>query len=252
MAVNTEPLLSLLAQRFHVFAPDRPGCGLSDAFNYRGVSLVDHAVSFIGSTLDALQLPRVAIVANSMGGWWSTHFALAHPERVSSLVLAGVPAGFANTIPMQMRWLGVPGLNALLYATIWKPTWEKTRQNFTQLQRAGLDRLPAEMVECRYLSYLLPGAATGYLTLLEQVMSLRHGFSRRYELHADHFQRLRVPTLFIYGDRDHHGSPDDAVRVCRLMSDARVEVVEGAGHVPWLAQPDRCAELAAAFVAGYV
>src|SRR6266542_3762813 len=235
MAVNTEPLLSLLARRFHVFAPDRPGCGLSDPFNYRGVPLVEHAVSFIRSTLDALELPRVSIVANSMGGWWSTRFALAHPDRVSSLVLLGATAGFANQIPMQMRLLGVPGLNSLLYATIWRPTLEKTRQNFTSLQRAGLDRLPGDMVECRYLSYILPGAAAAYLTLLEQVMSLRHGFNPRYALGVDDFRRLLVPTLFVYGDRDHHGSPADAAVACRTMVSARLEVVERAGHVPWLA-----------------
>src|SRR5436305_12293909 len=62
VAVAWQPLLGDLARAFHVFAPDRPGCGLTDKVDYRGVDLRQHAVDFIASTLDALGLDRVHLV----------------------------------------------------------------------------------------------------------------------------------------------------------------------------------------------
>lgn len=50
------------------------------------------AQAFLGECLDALQLDRTAIVANSMGAWWSTQLALAAPQRVRAMVHVGCPA----------------------------------------------------------------------------------------------------------------------------------------------------------------
>jgi len=50
-------------------------------------------VTCIGSLLDTLKLHRVALVGNSMGGFWALAFALARPERVSKLVFLGEVAG---------------------------------------------------------------------------------------------------------------------------------------------------------------
>ena len=50
---------------------DRPGFGLSDAFDYRGCDLRRHGVELIGSLLDALELESVSLVGSSGGGQWS-------------------------------------------------------------------------------------------------------------------------------------------------------------------------------------
>jgi pimeloyl-ACP methyl ester carboxylesterase len=66
-AAQLEPLLSRLSDGFHVYAPDRPGCGLSDMFDYRGVPLREHAVNFVTSTLTRW--------ACSVLRWWVTRWA---------------------------------------------------------------------------------------------------------------------------------------------------------------------------------
>lgn len=63
-----------------LLAVDRPGCGMSDGFDYRGVGLREHAVRFVESVMNSLGLDRVAIAANSMGATWSLWFAAEHPE----------------------------------------------------------------------------------------------------------------------------------------------------------------------------
>jgi pimeloyl-ACP methyl ester carboxylesterase len=93
MAVQFAPLLGGLQGSFRCFAPDRPGCGLTDKIDYVGVPFRQHAVDFVKSLVDELHLPKAAIAGNSMGGYWALVFALAAPERVTKLVLLGGVAG---------------------------------------------------------------------------------------------------------------------------------------------------------------
>jgi pimeloyl-ACP methyl ester carboxylesterase len=121
VAAGWIPLLAKLHQRFHLYAPDRPGCGLTTMFSYLGVPLRTHAVAFIHSVMDSLDLSRAAIVANSMGGYFALVYALAHPERVSRLVLAGEPAGSAPDIRLANRLVGTRIINSVLFASVLKP-----------------------------------------------------------------------------------------------------------------------------------
>src|SRR5258708_19691338 len=86
------PLAGPISREFHTFAMDRPGCGLSDRLDYRGTPTREQAVTCIGNLLDALNLRKVALVGNSMGGFWVLAFALAMPEPISKLLfLVHVP-----------------------------------------------------------------------------------------------------------------------------------------------------------------
>src|SRR5260370_42004843 len=78
---------------------DRPGGGLSARLDSRGTPSREQAVTCIGSLLDTLKLRRVALVGNSMGGFWALAFALARPERVSKLVFLGEVAGSSPPQP---------------------------------------------------------------------------------------------------------------------------------------------------------
>ncbi len=53
-AVNWAPLMAPLQKHAHIFVVDRPGCGLSDAFDYRKVDLRKHAADFAVRTRDDL------------------------------------------------------------------------------------------------------------------------------------------------------------------------------------------------------
>src|ERR687886_620083 len=55
-------ILSALAKSHRVLAVDRPGHGLADAFDYRGVDILAHARRFLGDILDIEGLPAVPIV----------------------------------------------------------------------------------------------------------------------------------------------------------------------------------------------
>ncbi len=239
-------IMKPLAERYALFAPDRPGCGLSDPFDYRKTDLRAHAVDYMGSLLDALELPRASLVGSSMGGYWSLAFALAHPERVERIVLVGAPAGLDRWIPPFMRLLGLPVVNRLIYATIARPSLESTRQVYQQICVADVDKVPPDVLQLAHLSETQPGAIDSWLTMLERFMTIRG--QRQDLILRGELPRLSAPTLFVWGDRDAFAPPSSGQDASRTMKDARVEVVEGACHLVHLDQPQRVASLVGDFL----
>lgn len=257
VAASWVPLLPQLASRFRLLMPDRPGCGLTTPFSYRNVDLRSHGVEFIRGVLEAIGLERVALVGNSMGGFFAMAFAIAHPERVSKLVLLGEPAGASGRADSLFhRLTGTRGLNALLYATALRPPADAAGA------RAGLargrlvadpSRVPDSLLACFAAGARLPGAVRSWTTMVEQAvdppgMGL---FARRTTVtHAllPELDRLTAPTLFLWGDKDPLGTPDDGRRLVEQMPQARLEVIADASHLVWLDQPDACAEAVAAFL----
>jgi pimeloyl-ACP methyl ester carboxylesterase len=233
--------ISLLAHLpgIRAIAVDRPGHGLSEAFDYRGIDLRRHAVSFVTSVLDSLGLERAPIVANSMGGLWSLWAAVDAPERVDSLALLGCPALLLDTgAPGPMRLLSVPYLNRLLLST--QPANEKGARQMWTMMRADLAALPREFIAATAAVLRVPSTAVGWRTLLEN--SLRLIGPLPYNFSEVELRLVRQRTLFVWGTRDPFGAPAVGRRAAALMPDARIEVLEQ-GHLPWLDDPEPAGRL---------
>jgi proline iminopeptidase len=63
-------------------------------------------------------------------------------------------------------------------------------------------------------------------------------------------RNVASPVLVIAGDRDGATGVESAYAVAASFPDARVEVLPGVGHFPWVEVPDRFRELVTAFLAG--
>lgn len=105
------PLLAQLRDH-HAIAIDLPGCGLSAPFDFSGVDLRAHAVSFLTALLDALDLSRVALVCNSLGATYALYLATEGDDRLSHLLLLGatgvaLPGGRTTRLMalMSRRWV---------------------------------------------------------------------------------------------------------------------------------------------------
>lgn len=90
------PTAAALAGRATTVVPDLPGHGLSPAA--RPPLTIPRLAEALLGTLDALELDRVVLVGNSLGGPVSLEAAHAAPGRVERIVLAS-PAGGAHNQP---------------------------------------------------------------------------------------------------------------------------------------------------------
>lgn len=97
-----QPLLtSSLSTRYHLIAPDYPGFGHSswpapDQYAYT----FDHLAQTMQAFADALHLERYALFLQDYGGPVGLRMALAHPEKVSALVIQNAAASEAGLSPL--------------------------------------------------------------------------------------------------------------------------------------------------------
>lgn len=234
-------ILGPLAKRYHLYVVDRPGCGLTDAIDYKGVDYQKSAVNFIASFLDALGLEHVILIGQSMGGYFSICFALQQPDRVEKLLLIGAPAGMNRWIPPMLRLLGTKWINRILVNTVGKPSIKNAKGVHKQLLIFDVDKLPEVYLAHSYHNLLLPGSEKGFLSMLENVVTLR-GWNRELYI-GDQLDQLKMPVRFIWGDHDVFEKPDSGIAKTLTIQDCKFEVVENAGHSPWLDQPEICSSL---------
>lgn len=214
-------------------AVDRPGFGLTPTVAHQRDSLRRLAVAFLDELLDGLGLGSVVLVANSMGSWWTTRFAQARPDRVDGLVHVGCPALLLDTsAPLPMRLMGVRGLGRLLVA-VQRPSARGARLQLRMSGETLGDRPPDRaLIEVLVAMQRLPHHDTTWRDLLHAAVGLR-GARPGMAITADDLQRLDVPTLFVWGEKDTFGPPQVAERAVALLPDAELVRVPH-GHVPWV------------------
>ena len=236
IAVQWSPLLADLQREFHWYAPDRPGCGLTDKFDYsKGTPFKQHAREFVGGVMDALGLRRASLVGNSVGGYWALLFALAEPDRVDKLVLLGSPAGSLPPDQRPKRPAAAPG----------PPSIAGTRAALRARLVADVERVSPEMLEASTAGYRLPAAQLSWTTMVASLArppasGLTHAL--RPEL-----KDLRAPTLFVWGDKDFEPARLGQ-EMAALAPHARCEILSDAGHIVWLDQPEQCSKLTIEFL----
>ena len=230
------PLLSALARNHRVIAVDRPGHGLADPFDYRGVDLLDHARTFLTGILDALELRTVDIVANSMGGLWSVVFAIDAPERVSRLALVGAPAGVTRPVPHQLWTLGLPLIGQPLGQFLMSnPTRESIRKFWGEILVVHPETLDDTLLDAN-VAHMRRNIGS-ILSLMRCAIDVG-GLRRRWIL-GERWQALKVPTVFVWGERDAFTAPDVAEQIAEGNPNLRVIRIPGAGHLPWIDNPER-------------
>jgi pimeloyl-ACP methyl ester carboxylesterase len=232
------PIMSQLARHHRVLAVDLPGHGLADPFDYAGEDLFEVARTFLPEILDALEVPIVAIAANSMGGFWSVVVAIERPECVSRLVLPGAPLGVNLLMPRELRVLGQVGRVPVVGPALTRrmmaiPTREANRTFWQQLLVVHPERIDDALLDAD-----LVGASRNmesHLSLLRRITE-----DRRRLVLGRRWQELTVPTLVLWGDRDRFfGGPRHGEAIAARNDQLNVIRIADAGHIVWIDDPER-------------
>jgi len=243
MSAAWAPLVPALAGNSRLIMVDRPGCGLTDKLDYRGVAFRQHSVEFTRDFLDAIGVRKTSIIANSMGGYFALAFALAYPERVDKLILIGAPPLINDSVPDTHMLLGVPGLNRFIYAL------KATKESFGGPSKppswlyARPEKRRPESVSAQQLAEALPGAEESWLTMVEEV--IRH-YNSAYNLKHE-LSHIQAPALFVIGDREL--DMDTTGELASTMPNASKVIISNAAHIVWSDDTRACERATLEFLA---
>ena len=59
----------------------------------------------------------------------------------------------------------------------------------------------------------------------------------------------KIPTLLVWGSRDRTVDPASAIPLSQHFESAEVEIIDGAGHVPYEEDPEKFAQIVLDFLA---
>lgn len=240
------PLMAHLAG-FTQYAIDLPGFGLTNTTAALTRDLRATAVAFLEEALDALNLDRPIILANSLGSLWSSWFAIDRPSRVAALVHIGCPAiVLDSSAPLPMRLLSVRPLGHLMMM-LQPPSAVQVRQLSKMVREHPL---PPEIANLLLATEQLPGFKPTFLAMLHRLLRLR-GSRPTSALTSDQLAQINVPSLLIFGRDDPIGAAPVGRRVADALSDSELYIVDG-GHAPWIHHADQIAPLITEFLTSRV
>ena len=236
-AFEVVPILGALAETHRVLAVDRPGHGGADPFDYRGVDLLEHARTFLRDIVDAAELPTVDVIANSMGALWSVAFALDGPGRVSRLALVGAPFGITRRPPLLMLPFGLPLIGPRLGRYVFSnATRDGNRKFWGQLMVEHPERVDDLLLDVDVAH--TRRNVESMLSLIACIADWRRLGYRRELILGDRWRSLTTPTLLVWPEHDAFGSQEEAEAVVATNPNLRLVRVPGAGHIPWIDDPD--------------
>jgi len=223
-----DALAQALSPRYHVLALDQRGHGDSDWARDGAYATEDHLADIAGF-VEALGLPRLAIIGHSMGGRNAIAYAACFPERVERLVLVDSrPASDAGGAVM------VRGLLSLIPPEI--GSVDEIIPGLLQL----FPRLSPEMAY-HLARYGFRESASGVLTP-KYDMAIGAQAHRAGYAAADlwpFIQQIRCPTLIIRGAESGVLTREAALRMAEAIAGSQFIEIEGAGHL--VPQENPCA-----------
>jgi len=220
-----------LSAEFRLITPDLIGSGLSDKpdIEYRPDQMLDYFVGF----MDALRIPQATLVGNSMGAGLAIGMALAHPDRVSQLVLIdGLPANVRErvTSPSIQRALDTPAPSWLASFGNWLFGGVMIESVLKEIVHDPALLTPA-VIERSNRNRQRPGMIRPLMTVRNSLPLWETGFARR-------LGEIAHPTLIVWGEEDRVFPLAVGEELQRTIKGSSLVRIPNAGHIPQWERPD--------------
>jgi uncharacterized membrane protein YbhN (UPF0104 family)/pimeloyl-ACP methyl ester carboxylesterase len=239
-AADWQLMAGRLPATLRTLAIDRPGYGTSPlpagGFTAGGRAVLDD--------LDSRDIRRAVLVGHSYGGGVALSAASLAPHRVEAVILlASVGPGCVNGWD---RLLAAPGAGQLCALVAWRLTPWIARARLARIsRRRGSPLRPDE-----YVNWQVWGHAGGEHSPLWRTFLAEQRALLRELGELEHALGLvQAPVLVLADPSDTLVPLDTACRLARALPDARLQLVEGAGHHLPRRAPDAVAGAIVAFLA---
>jgi pimeloyl-ACP methyl ester carboxylesterase len=241
-----ETLIPLLADRYHLVAPDYPGFGHSDAPTLAGFAYTfDHLTTIIDVLTEALGLKSYILYMQDYGGPVGFRLALAHPERVRALVIQNAVAHDEGLGPLweaRRRYWADPASQV-----------ESLKANFTSFEATRQRHLGTSPNPQRYD----PDTWTDEFAFLSRPGQAEIQAELFYDYRTNvaaypswqaWLRKTKPPTLVVWGKYDPSFTTAGATAYRRDAPDAEIHILN-AGHFALDEASDEIAMLMRAFFA---
>lgn len=223
-----DPVADALASRFAVHLVDLPGHG-----HNRDAALALALEPVVAELAQCL--PRALWAGWSLGGLFALHAAATRPDAVAGLAMLCASPRFVRGEDWR---LGMSPEIFRGFALGLRSDYRATLDRFIALEAFGSDDARGEMRALRNEVFARGEPAAH---VLADGLELLESTDLRAALPT-----LSVPTLWLAGRRDRLVDPRAMRAAADMVPDARMVVVEHAGHAPFLTHADTVsAELAA-------
>ncbi len=220
--------LEELSKSHRVIAFDIPGFGKSARPTQGAFFSIEFISQFIRHLLDALNVQKVNIIGNSMGGMISTYFALKSLDLVEKIILVD-SIGFGREVAWTISLSSVWPIGELFTRI--------DRRSIRQIAKSLIcngDLIDDDFVEMMYQMAIIPGTKEAFLKIIRMGANLR-GLS--VEFTGDDLKKLTIPVLVIWGKKDRALPVKHAEKALSIIPDCRVVVFDNAGHAPQMDRP---------------
>ncbi len=246
------PLVAAMRSR-RCIVIDRPGNGLSEPLpeplDLAGFERF--ADGFVADVLDAVELDWADLVTTSLGNWIGLRSVAAHPERVRRYAaIAYVFGAPGPKWPMMMRITAMRRLAALMTKLPAPRPVVKSMLGQLGLVDALEDgRVTDEGIA--WFGSVINDTDTmkNEIRTLPPIVDFKHGLAPEALLGNAVLGAIDRPGLFLWGTGDPFGGADIAEAFVERVNGARLELLDGLGHAPWLEEPERMARSIESFLA---
>ena len=223
-------VMAPFSQLGSVTAYDRPAFGLTERpLKWEGQNPYgsEAQVSLVIGLLDHFGVQQAILVGNSAGGTVAMQVALAHPERVSALIL----------------------VDAAVYTGGGTPSWIRPLLATPQMRRLGplvarqIQTRGPELINLAWHNPALLQPET--IELYKKPLQVENWDKALWEFTlasrpsnlAERLDALSLPVLVVTGDDDRIVPTADSIRLAGELPNANLVVIPDAGHVPHEERP---------------
>jgi 3-oxoadipate enol-lactonase len=215
-----EQIEFLTARGDSCVAPDLRGLGENKS--YGEIATMADMARDVAALMDELKIDRAAICGLSMGSYVAFEFTHLFSSRVSALILAGARAQGADAAEKESRQHQAQRMLTAGMSPVAEAMLPKLLAPRTLAEKPEVVARVREMI----LSTNVSGAAAA-----QRGMAARRDYS-------DDLARIDVPTLVIAGRDDGVRTPADAEFMNHNIKDSRLEIINDAGHLMNMEQPE--------------
>ncbi len=180
-------------------------------------------VDFVTRFVEYKKFDKVHLLGNSLGGHIALLYALAHPERVASITLTGSSGLFESAFGSAFPKRGD-------YEYIRK----KTADTFYD-PAVATKELVDEVFD------IVNDRSKGLRIVMTAKSAVRHNL-------ADKLDKIKAPTLLVWGMQDAVTPPFVAEKFHELIKNSQLHFLDKCGHAPMMERPEEFNEILAAFL----